>query len=338
MSQALPVSTPPRIDSAAASPSIRSALRTIATEAAGLEALAEALVGERAEAFDRVVTRIAAMTGRLIVTGVGKSGHIGAKIAATFASTGTPAFFVHAAEANHGDLGMIGRDDMVLALSWSGETAELKGIVDYARRFRIPLVAMTSREDSALGRNADDILLLPRAAEACPHGLAPTTSTTLQVALGDALAVALLERRRFTPSDFRIYHPGGKLGASLVKIGDIMHTGDELPLVASGTAMAEAILVMSRKGFGCVAVVADDGRLLGLITDGDLRRHLSSDLLAKSVDDVMTQAPKTVSRETLAMAALEMINASNITALMVAEDGLPLGIVHLHDLLRIGVA
>ncbi|MEE2952455.1 MAG: KpsF/GutQ family sugar-phosphate isomerase, partial [Pseudomonadota bacterium] len=299
MSQALPISASPRTDSASSSPSILSALRTIATEAAGLEALAEALEGERAEAFERVVARIAAMTGRLIVTGVGKSGHIGAKIAATFASTGTPAFFVHAAEANHGDLGMIGRDDMVLALSWSGETAELKGIVDYARRFRIPLVAMTSREDSALGRNADDILLLPRAAEACPHGLAPTTSTTLQVTLGDALAVALLERRRFTPSDFRVYHPGGKLGASLVKVGDIMHTGDELPLVASGTAMAEAIIVMSRKGFGCVAVVDEGGALLGLITDGDLRRHLSSDLLAKTVDEVMTETPKTVTRETL---------------------------------------
>nr|WP_273506589.1 KpsF/GutQ family sugar-phosphate isomerase [Fulvimarina manganoxydans] len=338
MSQALPISASPRTDSASSSPSILSALRTIATEAAGLEALAETLVGERAEAFERVVARIAAMTGRLIVTGVGKSGHIGAKIAATFASTGTPAFFVHAAEANHGDLGMIGRDDMVLALSWSGETAELKGIVDYARRFRIPLVAMTSREDSALGRNADDILLLPRAAEACPHGLAPTTSTTLQVTLGDALAVALLERRRFTPSDFRVYHPGGKLGASLVKVGDIMHTGDELPLVASGTAMAEAIIVMSRKGFGCVAVVDKGGALLGLITDGDLRRHLSSDLLAKPVDEVMTETPKTVTRETLAMAALETINASNITALMVAENSMPLGIVHLHDLLRIGVA
>ncbi|SMD11765.1 arabinose-5-phosphate isomerase [Fulvimarina manganoxydans] len=338
MSQALPISASPRTDSASSSPSILSALRTIATEAAGLEALAEALEGERAEAFERVVARIAAMTGRLIVTGVGKSGHIGAKIAATFASTGTPAFFVHAAEANHGDLGMIGRDDMVLALSWSGETAELKGIVDYARRFRIPLVAMTSREDSALGRNADDILLLPRAAEACPHGLAPTTSTTLQVTLGDALAVALLERRRFTPSDFRVYHPGGKLGASLVKVGDIMHTGDELPLVASGTAMAEAIIVMSRKGFGCVAVVDEGGALLGLITDGDLRRHLSSDLLAKTVDEVMTETPKTVTRETLAMAALETINASNITALMVAENSMPLGIVHLHDLLRIGVA
>ncbi|MCK5933976.1 MAG: KpsF/GutQ family sugar-phosphate isomerase [Fulvimarina manganoxydans] len=338
VSQALPISASPRTDSASSSPSILSALRTIATEAAGLEALAETLVGERAEAFERVVARIAAMTGRLIVTGVGKSGHIGAKIAATFASTGTPAFFVHAAEANHGDLGMIGRDDMVLALSWSGETAELKGIVDYARRFRIPLVAMTSREDSALGRNADDILLLPRAAEACPHGLAPTTSTTLQVTLGDALAVALLERRRFTPSDFRVYHPGGKLGASLVKVGDIMHTGDELPLVASGTAMAEAIIVMSRKGFGCVAVVDKGGALLGLITDGDLRRHLSSDLLAKPVDEVMTETPKTVTRETLAMAALETINASNITALMVAENSMPLGIVHLHDLLRIGVA
>ncbi|MEN3792883.1 KpsF/GutQ family sugar-phosphate isomerase [Fulvimarina sp. MAC3] len=318
---------------------ILSALRTIAIEAEGLKALSDNLVGERAAAFERSIGRILEMRGRIVVTGVGKSGHIGTKMAATFASTGTPAFFVHAAEANHGDLGMIGREDIILALSWSGETNELKGILDYSRRFGITLIAMTSKPDSALGRSADEILLLPPATEACPHGLAPTTSTTLQMALGDALAVALLEQRRFTPQDFRIYHPGGKLGASLVRVGDVMHPGDEMPLVASGALMSEAILVMSRKSFGCVAVTGDGGRLSGIITDGDLRRHISSDLLAKTVDHVMTRDPKTVGPDTLAMSALEIINASNITSLMVVgEEKKPVGIVHLHDLLRIGVA
>lgn len=316
---------------------LQSALRTISTEAEGLRLLAETLSGEMREVFDKALSMIAGLKGRVIVTGVGKSGHIGSKLAATFASTGTPAFFVHPVEAVHGDLGMIGRDDAVLAISWSGETAELKGIVAYTRRFAIPLIALTSRPQSALAQAADAPLILPRAPEACPHGLAPTTSTTMQLALGDALAVALLERRGFSSSDFRVFHPGGQLGASLTHVGDIMHKGETLPLVPSGTPMSEAILVMSRKGFGCVAVV-EEGRLLGLVTDGDLRRHIAGDLLARTVDEVMTRGPKTVRRDTLCAKAMEMLNASNITTLMVVEDGQPVGIVHLHDLLRIGVA
>ncbi|MFD2236218.1 KpsF/GutQ family sugar-phosphate isomerase [Aureimonas populi] len=314
-----------------------SAARTISTEAEGLRALAGAVEGPMREAFGRVVDRLAALKGRVIVTGIGKSGHIATKLAATFASTGTPAFFVHPVEANHGDLGMIGRGDAVLAMSWSGESAELKGIVAYTRRFAIPLVCITSRPASALAKESDEVLLLPRAAEACPHGLAPTTSTTMQLALGDALAVALLERRGFSAGDFRVFHPGGQLGASLTHVGDIMHTGETLPLVPSGTPMSEAIVAISRKGFGCVAVV-EGGRLLGIVTDGDLRRNLHADLLSRTVDEVMTRDPKTISPETLAVKALEMLNAANITALMVVSDGAPVGIVHLHDLLRIGVA
>lgn len=319
------------------SPGLQSALRTISTEAEGLRLLAETLSGDMREVFDRAIALVANLKGRVIVTGVGKSGHIGSKLAATFASTGTPAFFVHPVEAVHGDLGMIGRDDAVLAISWSGETTELKGIVSYTRRFSIPLIALTSRPQSALAQAADAALILPRAPEACPHGLAPTTSTTMQLALGDAIAVSLLERRGFSSSDFRIFHPGGQLGASLTHVGDIMHRGETLPLVASGTPMSEAILVMSRKGFGCVAVV-EEGRLLGLVTDGDLRRHIAGDLLSRTVDEVMTRGPKTVRRDTLAAKAMEMLNAANITTLMVVEDGEPVGIVHLHDLLRIGVA
>ncbi|WP_182085344.1 KpsF/GutQ family sugar-phosphate isomerase [Aureimonas sp. ME7] len=330
-SLARPLAAPPL-------PGTASAIRTVRTEAEGLGLLAEALEGELGSAFERVLDIIASIKGRLVVTGIGKSGHVGSKIAATFASTGTPAFFVHPVEANHGDLGMIGRDDAVLAMSWSGESAELKGIVAYTRRFRIPLIAITSREASALGREADERLVLPRITEACPHGLAPTTSTTLQLALGDALAVALLERKGFMPSDFRVFHPGGQLGASLRHVGDVMHRGEALPLVASGTPMSEAILAISRKGFGCVAVVDGEGRLLGIVTDGDLRRHLAPDLLARTVDEVMTTAPKTIRPDTLAVKALDIINGANITALMVVEAERPVGIIHLHDLLRLGVA
>nr|WP_090673674.1 KpsF/GutQ family sugar-phosphate isomerase [Aureimonas jatrophae] len=318
-------------------PGAASAVRTVETEAEGLRLLSQSLAGPLAEPFERALDAIAALRGRLIVTGVGKSGHVGAKIAATFASTGTPAFFVHPTEAVHGDLGMIGRDDAVLAMSWSGESAELRGIVAYTRRFRIPLVAITSREASALGSESDIALVLPRAAEACPHGLAPTTSTTLQLALGDALAVALLERRGFTPGDFRVFHPGGQLGAALTHVGDVMHKGDALPLVEAGSSMGEAILLMSEKGLGCVAVVRD-GQLAGIITDGDLRRNLSSDLMTRRVEDVMTRSPKTIRADTLAVKALDILNSSSITALMVVEGDRPVGIVRVHDLLRIGVA
>jgi arabinose-5-phosphate isomerase len=274
----------------------------------------------------------------VIVTGVGKSGHIGSKLAATLASTGTPAFFVHSAEANHGDLGMIAQDDAIIAMSWSGETVELNGIIAYSRRFSIPLIAITSGAESALARAADIILLLPRVREACPHGLAPTTSTLMQLVIGDALAIALLEARGFTSDHFHTFHPGGRLGANLLKVSEIMHTGERLPLVPSGAGMREAILEISRKGFGCVGVVGPEGMLSGIITDGDLRRHVEGDLLSMTVDQVMTREPKTVARDTLAATALQIINSSAITALIIADGKKPVGIVHLHDLLRIGTA
>lgn len=317
---------------------IASALRTVKTENEGLAALEEALRNGLSGPFAEAVKHIAAARGRLVVTGVGKSGHIGSKLAATFASTGTSAFFVHSAEANHGDLGMIGRDDVVLAISWSGETAELKGIVNYSRRFSIPLIAITSREDSALGRAADVVLLLPRTAEACPHGLAPTTSTMMQLAIGDALAIALLEARGFSPTDFRTFHPGGSLGASLTHVREIMHRGERIPLVKMGTSMPEAMKVQSHKHFGCVGIVDGEGLLVGIITDGDLARNLHRNLSEMTVDEVMTRNPKTVAPNMLAGAAMAVLEQYHISALIVVEDGKPVGLVHFHDLLRIGAA
>ena len=314
-----------------------SALRTLDTEARGLASLRDALGGQLAPAFQQAVDTFADIGGRVIVTGMGKSGHVAAKIAATLASTGTPAFFVHPSEANHGDLGMIARDDVIIALSKSGEAMELGGTLAYAKRFSIPLVAMTADPTSTLGRHADVILQLPKVEEACPHNLAPTTSAVMQLALGDALAVALLEHRSFSASDFSVFHPGGKLGAQLSMVRDVMHTGEELPLVQTGTQMTEAILQISAKGFGCVGVVRD-GLLIGIVTDGDLRRHLSTSLLGEVVDDIMTAAPQTVAPDLLAAAALDILNRRSITTLMVTEDGRPAGIVHLHDLLRVGVA
>ncbi|WLR91774.1 KpsF/GutQ family sugar-phosphate isomerase [Shinella zoogloeoides] len=318
---------------------IASAIRTVETERAGLVALSTALQGDLHDAFCDAVRRIGDIGGRVIVTGIGKSGHIGVKIAATLASTGTPSFFVHPVEANHGDLGMIGRDDVILALSWSGETAELQGIVTYSRRFSIPLIAMTSGERSALARAADTVLLLPKALEACPHGLAPTTSTLMQLALGDAIAVALLEARGFTATDFKTFHPGGKLGASLSHIGDIMHSGENMPLVALGTSMPDAVHMLAQKRYGCVGVINNDGILVGIVTDGDIARNLTRNLSELDVDDVMTRNPKTVKPSTLATAALGLLNQHNISALIVTDETFrPVGIVHFHDLLRIGVA
>lgn len=277
--------------------------------------------------------------GRLIITGVGKSGHIGAKLAATFASTGTPAFFVHAAEANHGDLGMIGGNDVVLAISKGGESAELKSIINYTRRFSIPLIALTGMEHGSLAKASDIVLLIPNEQEACPHGLAPTTSTMMQLALGDALAIALLEARSFTAGDFRVFHPGGKLGASLTLVGDIMHTGERLPLVAKGTPMPEAVSVLSRKHFGCVGVLDDEGRLCGIVTEGDMARNLARNLAELSVDDIMTRTPKTVKQTVLATGALATLEKYHIGALIVVDDdNKPVGLIHFHDLLRIGVA
>ena len=317
---------------------ISSALRTLNLGAEGLAQLASEIAGPMAPAFDEAVRRLKAVTGRVIVTGIGKSGHVAQKIAATFASTGTPAFFVHPSEASHGDLGMITRSDIILALSWSGETVELKSIITYSRRFAVPLIAITSQANSALGEQADILLLLPRVKEACPHGLAPTTSTTIQLAIGDSLAIALLDARGFTAHDFKIFHPGGSLGANLKYVADVMHPSDRLPLIASGALMSEALVAMTEKSFGCVGVTDSKGRLLGVITDGDLRRHMGGKLLEAKVDDVMSAKPKTIAPTLLASAALELINSSRITALFVVEKQKPIGIVHVHDLLRLGVA
>ena len=318
---------------------IASALRTLETERDGLGALAAAMCAELGPSFVAAVEAIRAARGRVIVTGMGKSGHVGRKIAATLASTGTPAFFVHAGDASHGDLGMITSDDVMLVLSWSGETEELRDLINYSRRFRITLVAVTVNADSTLGKAADIVLALPPAREACPHNLAPTTSSLMQLALGDALAIALLESRGFTAVDFGVFHPRGKLGAALKFIRDVMHPGAAVPLIARGAPMSEAIVEMSAKGFGCVAVIDGEGKLVGLITDGDLRRHMRRvDLLQAPVDDVMTVSPKTVRPDQLASEALQLLNSSKITALVVVDSGRPVGIVHFHDLLRAGIA
>jgi arabinose-5-phosphate isomerase len=328
----------PEPNAASSSALIESALRTLDTEAGGIAALVSAIHDGLAQQIIAAVELIAKARGRLIVTGMGKSGHVGRKIAATFASTGTPAFFVHPGEASHGDLGMITRDDVIMALSWSGETVELKDLLDYSRRFRIGLIAVTADAESTLAKAADVVLLLPQAREACPHNLAPTTSSLMQLALGDALAVALLESRGFTALKFRELHPGGRLGAKLKFIRDVMHTGANVPLIAPGASMSDAIVVMTAKGFGCVGITDADGELAGIITDGDLRRHMGPDLLAARVDDVMTPRPKTVSADQLVSEALELLNSSKITAVFVVGNGAPVGIVHLHDLLRAGVA
>jgi len=316
-----------------------SALRTLGLERAGIAAIEAELSNGLGDLFARAIEMILAASGRVIVTGMGKSGHVGRKIAATLASTGQPAYFVHPGEASHGDLGMIQQGDVILALSWSGETSELADIITYSRRFQIGLISITSKLESALGSEADVCLALPKSEEACPNGLAPTTSTTMQLALGDALAVALLEAKGFTAQDFRVFHPGGKLGAKLTFVRDIMHRDERVPLVKLGAGMGEAVVQISAKGFGCVGVVDADGKLAGIVTDGDLRRHMRPDLMGAKVDDVMTRAPRTVTPETLGVEALEMLNSRKISAMLVVDQGnIPCGIVHLHDLLRLGVA
>lgn len=319
-----------------------SAFDAVAVGRRVLAAEAEALGGQAAAldaAFARAVDVLFAAQGRIICTGVGKSGHVARKIAATLASTGSPAMFVHATEASHGDLGMIGAQDVILALSKTGETRELADVIAYAKRYAIPLIAMTARPASALGSAADAVLTLIDAPEATGDLNAPTTSTTLQIALGDALAVALLERRGFKPEDFGVYHPGGKLGAMLRTVRDLMHGAEELPLVGLKTAMPEALLVMSEKRWGIVGVTDEAGRLAGAITDGDLRRHIDG-LLDHAAGEVMTPGPrKTVPPAMLASAALALMSdpAPAVTVLFVVEDGLPVGILHVHDLLRAGV-
>lgn len=311
------------------------ARRVILAEYAGLRRLAESLD----LSFEKAVTTCATARGRIIVTGIGKSGHVGYKIAATLASTGTPAQFVHPVEASHGDLGMVGSQDVILALSNSGETAELADIVAYSRRFEIPLVAITAGAESTLAGAADFVLLLPAAGEACPMGLAPTTSTTMMMALGDALAIALLERKGFSSADFRRFHPGGKLGRRLLRVRDIMHTSNEIPLISSDARMSEAILVMTAKSFGCVGVCQSDGLLIGVITDGDLRRHMDESLLGRTVVEIMHHTPKTIAAGALAADALGMMNRFAITSLFVFEGSKrPVGFLHMHDCLRAGIA
>lgn len=336
----MPASKPLMANSPGTTPAnaaVQSALRTLEAEGSGIAAIEAALRSGLGETFAKATDLIRDARGRVIVTGLGKSGHIARKIAATFASTGTPAFFVHAAEAGHGDLGMITTDDVILALSWSGEQAEMKALITYAKRFRIALIAMTAEGNSTLSQAADVALTLPKAREACPHNLAPTTSSLMLLALGDALAIALLEGRGFTSVDFSVLHPGGKLGAMLKHISDIMHTGAAVPLKPLGTSMSEALVEMTSKGFGCVGIVDPRGAIAGIVTDGDLRRHMRPDLMTALVDDVMTKNPKTIRGNLLASEALEILNASKITALIVTEASKPVGIVHLHDLLRAGV-
>jgi arabinose-5-phosphate isomerase len=317
---------------------IACALRTLEAETGGLAALSAGIESGLGQAFICAVALIKAARGRVIVSGMGKSGHIGNKIAATLSSTGTPAFFVHPAEASHGDLGMITSDDVIIAMSWSGETAELKNLINYARRFRIGLIAITAEAASTLGKAADIALVLPQAREACPHNLAPTTSSLMQLALGDALAIALLESRGFTALDFRELHPGGRLGAALTFVRDLMHTGPEMPLKPIGTHMSDAIVEMSAKGWGCVGITDAAGHLVGIITDGDLRRHMRPDLLEALVEDVMTWGPNTVRPDQLASEALEILNSLKRTVLLVVEGERAVGLVHMHDLLRAGVA
>lgn len=313
---------------------VDTARRVIRCEAQGLSEIEAALDGPLAQPFEAAVRLILGATGRVIVSGMGKSGHVGRKIAATLASTGTPAQFVHPAEASHGDLGMVTKGDVALVLSNSGETPEIADIVAHTRRFSIPLIGVAGREGSTLLRQSDVALLLPQAAEACGTGIVPTTSTTMTLALGDALAVALMEHRRFTPEHFRTFHPGGKLGARLARVGDLMH--DDMPLVAQDAPMAEALLTISRKGFGVTGVTNGEGRLVGIITDGDLRRHMEG-LLDHTAGEVMTRNPRTIAPEALAEAALAQMQDSKITSLFVVRDDRPEGILHIHDCLRAGM-
>ncbi|MEG3616840.1 KpsF/GutQ family sugar-phosphate isomerase [Magnetovibrio sp. PR-2] len=313
---------------------LQAARDVLKTEAVALEALADSLDGPFIAALDLIDQA----TGRVVVTGMGKSGHVGNKIAATMASTGQPAFFVHPGEASHGDLGMIQTDDVVIALSNSGETSELSDIIAFTRRHRIGLIGMTRGAGSTLAEASDVALVPPNSPEACSIGLAPTTSTTQMLALGDALAVCLLDRKGFTAQDFQKYHPGGKLGQRLLKVADLMHAGDQVPLIDMATPMSDALIVMTQKSFGVVGVKNADGGLAGIITDGDLRRHMSSDLINQTAQDVMTEGCVTVQPSQIASEALAIMNERKITALFCVEDGKPAGILHIHDCLRAGVA
>lgn len=315
---------------------IASAKRTIDREVEALRMMENQFDENLTKALDMIQET----NGRIIVTGMGKSGHIARKIAATLASTGTPSFFVHPAEASHGDLGMVTNDDKIIAISNGGESRELSDILIYAKRYGIPLIAITKNPESTLGKAGDIVLKLPDDGEACPLGLAPTSSTTATLVLGDVLAIALMERKGFSKTDYKQRHPGGKLGAILQKVSDLMHRGDDMPIVNTETPMQEALLVMTSKMLGCVGITDNDGKLVGIITDGDLRRWLTSDVLNKKVSEVMTKNPKVVSPDILAAEALNIMNNTGhgITQLFAVQDGKPVGIIHIHDCLRIGAA
>jgi arabinose-5-phosphate isomerase len=316
--------------------------RVIDTEIEGLRALRDTINGDFSMAVAVINSMKQTRHGRLIVAGIGKSGHIARKLAATLASTGTPSYFVHPGEASHGDLGMVTEHDVVLLLSNSGENAELSDLIHYTRRFAIPLIAMTSKPESTLAQHADIKLILPHVPEACPNGMAPTTSTTMMLALGDALAVALLERMGLTKEQFRVFHPGGKLGQQLLKVADLMHKGDALPVIAPDAKMDSAILVLSEKNLGVVLIVDAGGALLGIVTDGDLKRHMSADLLQKPVTAVMTTAPKTIEAGALAVEAMNLMTRTPgryLTSLIaIDEDGRLAGLIRLQDCLQAGIA
>jgi arabinose-5-phosphate isomerase len=336
----MPLTAAAKAEPASASRSdVATAERVLNCAREAIEALGKSLDG----GFGRAVDVILSVNGRVIVSGMGKSGHIARKIAATFASTGTPAHFVHPAEASHGDLGVVTRNDALMVLSNSGETPELSDLITFAKRFSVPLIGIAAREDSTLLRAADVALRLPRMKEACPMGLAPTTSTTLMLVLGDALAVALMERRGFTPDQYRDLHPGGALGKSLIRVGDIMHTGEALPLVGKETSLRNALEVMSQKGFGCTGIVDPEGRLVGIFTDGDLRRSVSRLTADSRIDELMTTSPKTAAPAELAAQALAFMNGHSpkLNVLFVIDPSdnsrRPIGILHLHDCLRAGL-
>ena len=311
---------------------LEAARRVLTTAAQALNSLADSLDS----AFAQAVTAMEAAKGRVIVSGMGKSGHIARKIAATFSSTGTPAHFVHPAEASHGDMGAVDKSDVVLALSWGGETAELSDLITYAKRHRIPLIGITGNRESSLAKAADVVLVLPKAAEACPMGLAPTTSTTMMLSLGDALAVALMERKGFTSDQYRDFHPGGSLGRALIRVSDLMHDGAEIPLARETAPMREVLLTMASGRLGCVGIVDDNGALVGIVTDGDVRRHVEA-IETRTAADVMSRAPKTAKPGQLAAEALALMTEKKITQLFVLDGAVPLGVIHIHDCLRAGL-
>jgi arabinose-5-phosphate isomerase len=317
----------------AAAHDLAAARRVLLTASTALAGLAEALDGD----FTRAVDLILAAKGRVIVSGMGKSGHVARKIAATLSSTGTPALFLHPAEASHGDMGAITRQDVLLLLSWGGETAELSDLITYAKRHRLPLVALTGNAGSSLGKSADVNLVLPRAPEACPMGMAPTTSTTMMLSLGDALAVALMERKGFSQDQYRDFHPGGSLGRALIRVSDLMHSGDAVPLARPETPMPDLLLTMASGRLGCVGIVDAAGALVGIVTDGDIRRHVHG-IESLTAGAVMTKGPKTTQPDQLAAEALALMTDRKITQLFVVADGAPLGVLHIHDCLRAGLS